>query len=193
MKNTANHPYSRRRNTFNYPRPNLDEAETDIALRKTANWSLDELLSMLYLHCELSLEQTKASIRTDANGKYYRFNPRHRTQAQNHLRILLDYVEFGLRLKPQLLHGLPFELLMLESSLICDDPFEKFNVELAQLTLIELLLRRGLKVPYLDLRSDLRNLGYLAALRLFRQGQDRRLTQIWERRFLSEGESITVY
>lgn len=193
MKNTANHPYSRRRNTFNYPRPNLDEAETEIALRKTANWSLDELLSMLYLHCELSFEQTKAAVRTNANGKYYRLNPRYRKRARSLLRNLLDYVEFGLHLKPQLPHGLPFELLMLESSLICDYPFEKFNVELAQLTLIELLLRRGLKVPYLDLRSELRNLEYLVALRLFRQGQDRRLTQIWERRFLPQGESITVY
>lgn len=193
MKNTANRPYSRRRNTFDYPRPNLDEAETAIALRKTANWGLDELLSMLYFHCELSFEHTKASIQTDANGKYYRFNPRYRGRAQGLLRNLLYYVEFGLDLKPQLPHALPLELLMLESSLICDYPFEKFNVELAQLTLIELLLRRGLKVPYLDLRSDMRNLSYLAAVRLFRQGQDRRLTQIWERRFLPEGESITVY
>ena len=193
MKNTANHPYSRRRNTFDYPRPNLDEAETAIALRKTANWGLDELLSMLYLHCELSFDQPKATVRTDGNGRYYRFNPRYRRRAQRLLRNLLDYVEFGLDLKPQLPHGLPLELLMLESSLICDYPFEKFNAELAQLTLIELVLRRGLKVPYLDLRSDMRNLSYLAAVRLFRQGQDRRLTQIWERRFLPEGESITVY
>ena len=193
MKNTANHPYSRRRNNFNYPRPNLDEAETAIALRKTANWGLDELLSMLYLHCELSYYQPKATVEPDANGRYYCFNPRYRSRAQRLLKNLLDYVEVGLRLKPQLPQGLPFEFLMLESSLICDYPFAKFNVELAQLTLIELLLRRGLKVPYLDLRSDMRNLGYLAALRAFKQGQDRRLTQIWKRRFLPEGESITIY
>ena len=193
MKNTVNQPYSPRPNTFDYPRPNLDEAETAIALRTTANLGLDELLSMLYLHCELSFDESKGSVRTDANGRYYRFNPRYRGQAQGLLRNLLHYVEFGLDLKPQLPHGLPFELLMLESSLICDYPFEKFNAELAQLTLIELLLRRGLKVPYLDLRSDMRDLSYLAAVRLFRQGQDRRLTQIWERRFLSEGESIKVY
>ena len=193
MKNTANHPFSSRRIKFDYPRPNLDEAETAIALRKTANWSLDKLSSMLYLHCELSFDQPKATIRTDANGRYYRFNPHYKRRAQRLLRNLLDYVEIGLNLKPQLPHGLPLELLMLESSLVCDYPFKKFNAEIAQLTLIELLLRRGLKVPYLDLRSDMRNLSYLAAVRLFRQGKDRRLSQIWERRFLPEGESITVY
>ena len=145
------------------------------------------------MHCELSYDQPRSCVRADANGKYYRFNPCYRDRAQRLLRGLLDYVELGLSLKPQLPHGVPLELLMLESSLVCDYPFQKFNVELAQLTLIELLLRRGLKVPYLDLRSDMRNLGYLAAVRLFRHGQDRRLTQIWERRFLPEGESIKVY
>lgn len=193
VKRTENHPYSRHPNTFNYPRPNLDEAEYAIALRETANLTLDEVFSLLYMHCALSVLTPNAGIQTDADGRYYQFNPRNKSQARGVFQNLIEYVEFGLNLKPQLPQGLPLELLMLESAMLHYRPFDKFNAELTQLVLMELLIRRELNVPYLDLRADLRKLEYLAAIRLFRHGQDRRLTAIWERRYVQETESIKVY
>ena len=193
MNESDDCPNPSSQSSFNRPCPNLDEAETVIALRKTANLALDELFSLLYMHCALSVVTPNADIQTDKDGRYYRFNPRCKSQANAVFQNLTDYVEFGLNLKPQLSHGLPSELLMLEAALLHFRPFDKFNTELTQLVLIELLLRRDLKVPDLDLQADLCKREYLGAIRLFLHGQDRRLTQIWECRYVPEGESIKVY